>query len=242
MTSSRVSPPPSLDVWPAPWSASVALRSPREMSMPSHGRYPFRNAFLRFLADLDSSLGISGFRRWHMNCASIPGQSSMPCVLRREFGYEFAMCQLNPTRRHDGEPPWWLASRSLSSLEPRRPSKVSAARRAGSSRSDSTSYPHGEYEEDCILCHSPSAWKPVVISKRFKHEHSGFALDGAHESTSCRACHLSLEFSDADGKCVSCHLDVHRANWGRIARPVTTRLISWIAPARCAITIRRASL
>ena len=92
--------------------------------------------------------------------------------------------------------------------------RLSAARRAGTLARDAAPYPHGDYEQDCVLCHSPAAWKPVVISKRFKHEHSGFALDGAHRSTNCRACHSSLQFADADGKCVSCHLDVHQGELG----------------------------
>jgi len=75
-------------------------------------------------------------------------------------------------------------------------------------------YPHGEFEDDCSMCHSPDGWAPAVISKRFEHQRSGFALDGAHGTASCRACHLSLEFNRVESTCVSCHLDVHQGEFG----------------------------
>jgi len=75
-------------------------------------------------------------------------------------------------------------------------------------------YPHGEFEEECGMCHSPTGWTPAVISRSFDHSRSDFALEGAHRTALCRACHLSLEFNETSSACVSCHLDVHRGELG----------------------------
>jgi Zn finger protein HypA/HybF involved in hydrogenase expression len=75
-------------------------------------------------------------------------------------------------------------------------------------------YPHGEFEEECSMCHSPTGWTPAVISRSFDHSRSDFALEGAHRTALCRACHLSLEFNQTSSACVNCHLDVHRGELG----------------------------
>jgi Zn finger protein HypA/HybF involved in hydrogenase expression len=75
-------------------------------------------------------------------------------------------------------------------------------------------YPHGDFEDDCTLCHQSEAWAPAVISPSFDHSKHGFHLQGSHAQTNCRACHLSLEFDDAEPACVSCHSDVHQDELG----------------------------
>lgn len=79
---------------------------------------------------------------------------------------------------------------------------------------DSPDYPHGEFEDDCELCHQSEAWSPASISPEFDHAKRGMALVGAHAQTECRACHVTLEFDRLEPACVSCHLDVHQNELG----------------------------
>jgi hypothetical protein len=73
--------------------------------------------------------------------------------------------------------------------------------------------PHGNYKEDCSLCHSAKGWKPVQISKKF--DHSRFLpLVGAHASINCTQCHKSLDFSMTSTACNDCHADVHNGELG----------------------------
>jgi hypothetical protein len=77
----------------------------------------------------------------------------------------------------------------------------------------SVANPHGDYKEDCSLCHSAKGWKPVHISKKF--DHSRFLpLVGAHASINCTQCHKSLDFSMTSNACVDCHADVHNGELG----------------------------
>jgi hypothetical protein len=75
-------------------------------------------------------------------------------------------------------------------------------------------YPHGDFEEDCSMCHKPERWTPAEVGPEFKHDKRWFPLDGSHAQTECRACHLSLDFSQADSACASCHPDVHLSELG----------------------------
>ena len=74
--------------------------------------------------------------------------------------------------------------------------------------------PHGELQVECATCHLAESWTPVRIGKGFNHAKLGFALDGAHATAACRACHASLEFTGAKTECASCHADVHRGELG----------------------------
>jgi hypothetical protein len=74
-------------------------------------------------------------------------------------------------------------------------------------------YPHGDWQEDCSLCHRDDAWIPATPSKGFDHS-KYFVLEGAHRAVPCRACHPSLDFSRASKACVTCHQDVHRGEFG----------------------------
>lgn len=76
-------------------------------------------------------------------------------------------------------------------------------------------YPHGEFSGDCTQCHSSDAWSPAVIDPGFNHGKLGFVLTGSHRQTTCRACHLTLEFNEASSECASCHLDVHQNELGQ---------------------------
>ena len=74
--------------------------------------------------------------------------------------------------------------------------------------------PHGDYKEDCALCHRATGWKPAQISEKFDHEKFGIPLTGAHASVACTACHTSLDFAMAPTACIDCHADVHSGELG----------------------------
>jgi hypothetical protein len=75
--------------------------------------------------------------------------------------------------------------------------------------------PHGgEFDLDCVKCHSEEAWLPVRKKPDFKHSEVGRSLDGSHKRVACRSCHRSLEFSHVGSLCADCHRDVHAGEFG----------------------------
>jgi hypothetical protein len=74
--------------------------------------------------------------------------------------------------------------------------------------------PHGPLRQECAVCHRAEGWVPVSIARTFDHAKEGFPLAGAHARTSCRACHVSLVFSEVTRTCAGCHTDVHRGELG----------------------------
>ncbi|RMF75114.1 MAG: hypothetical protein D6738_04630 [Acidobacteria bacterium] len=92
---------------------------------------------------------------------------------------------------------------------------LSAAGRISAAQDDDEDYPHGDFIEDCALCHGDDGWKPARISPEFDHGRlSRFELVGAHRTADCRACHASLVFADAPTDCNACHQDVHLGELG----------------------------
>jgi predicted CXXCH cytochrome family protein len=84
--------------------------------------------------------------------------------------------------------------------------------------------PHGDLKLACATCHIATGWTPVRVSRTFDHAKFGFALTGAHGTTTCRACHQALDFKGIEANCVSCHEDRHRGELGaNCARCHTTR-------------------
>jgi hypothetical protein len=75
-------------------------------------------------------------------------------------------------------------------------------------------YPHGDFQDECSLCHGAESWSPAQIRRDFDHAARGFPLLGAHSRTACRSCHASLEFRRVETACVGCHLDVHQGELG----------------------------
>ncbi len=75
-------------------------------------------------------------------------------------------------------------------------------------------YPHGEWQGDCSLCHDETQWTPARPTKAFDHA-KYFALQGAHRTAACRACHATLDFGKARRDCVGCHQDAHRGEFGQ---------------------------
>ena len=76
-------------------------------------------------------------------------------------------------------------------------------------------YPHGEWSQDCEICHNIEQWLPIRPGKGFKHS-PRVPLEGAHRAAGCRACHKTLEFDKppATKACVDCHQDIHRGEFG----------------------------
>ena len=74
--------------------------------------------------------------------------------------------------------------------------------------------PHGKLQWECSTCHRADGWKPVRVTAGFDHGKTGFPLVGAHASTPCRSCHLTLDFHGTDRNCVTCHKDVHQGELG----------------------------
>jgi len=85
----------------------------------------------------------------------------------------------------------------------------------GAEPGDEPPYPHGDYREDCSMCHAAEGWIPAHVGPGFEHgARSGFRLQGAHARVACRTCHLSLEFLRQNAECASCHDDPHDGEFG----------------------------
>lgn len=73
---------------------------------------------------------------------------------------------------------------------------------------------HGDLSIDCEECHDPESWVPVDDPPTFRHDSTGFALEGNHTEVSCRRCHRSLVFNRVGTACADCHQDAHRGELG----------------------------
>ena len=76
--------------------------------------------------------------------------------------------------------------------------------------------PHGPLDLDCAECHTPERWAPVLRTPIFRHESTGFLLQGSHSQVACGSCHRSLVFSRVGTACVDCHEDAHRGELGTV--------------------------
>ena len=74
--------------------------------------------------------------------------------------------------------------------------------------------PHGNLKPECTDCHRSNSWTSIQVSKQFDHGKYGFPLTGAHGATSCRACHVSLDFKRTTTTCSGCHADNHHGELG----------------------------
>jgi hypothetical protein len=74
----------------------------------------------------------------------------------------------------------------------------------------STDSPHGkDFTISCGVCHSPKSWKLDKEIYSFDHNTTALPLMGQHQTLDCRACHISLVFSEAKTQCADCHTDMH---------------------------------
>lgn len=81
--------------------------------------------------------------------------------------------------------------------------------------------PHGDDRLECAQCHTAERWTPVEKTPGFKHDGTGFALEGAHGQVSCRDCHRSLVFTRVGTACADCHRDTHKGESACAARRAT---------------------
>ena len=79
---------------------------------------------------------------------------------------------------------------------------------------EAPSNPHGNLKWECGDCHTTESWKAIKPSSNFKHEDTGFSLQGAHTSVSCIDCHNNLAFANTPSACADCHTDVHQGQFG----------------------------
>jgi hypothetical protein len=64
----------------------------------------------------------------------------------------------------------------------------------------------------CELCHTPDGWQDA----HFPHDRTGFPLEGAHRSASCKACHTTHDFqAPLPRQCAGCHRDTHAGEFGQ---------------------------
>ncbi|MDZ7359382.1 MAG: hypothetical protein ONB46_01470 [candidate division KSB1 bacterium] len=75
--------------------------------------------------------------------------------------------------------------------------------------------PHGKIKIACSDCHTTKGWSPLRLDLKFKHEKTGFALEGQHAVVECKQCHASLKFTGVSKDCKSCHQDVHNGTLGQ---------------------------
>jgi len=66
------------------------------------------------------------------------------------------------------------------------------------------------FPTDCTQCHGMDNW----MGAKFDHlKFTGFALDGAHATLECIACHVGGKYTGTPATCVGCHLqDFNRTN------------------------------
>ncbi|RIK69523.1 hypothetical protein DCC62_23775, partial [candidate division KSB1 bacterium] len=76
-------------------------------------------------------------------------------------------------------------------------------------------HPHGNIKIPCNACHTTKGWSPLLQELKFKHEATGFALEGQHAAVDCKKCHTSLKFTGTSNECTACHNDVHDGTLGK---------------------------
>jgi hypothetical protein len=75
-------------------------------------------------------------------------------------------------------------------------------------------FTQGPLAKSCGECHSTMSWS----GGKYDHAATGFALTGAHQTTSCNACHIGGRYSNTPKTCFGCHAtdDVHRGQRGEL--------------------------
>jgi hypothetical protein len=77
-----------------------------------------------------------------------------------------------------------------------------------------TRSPHGALRGECSECHTPDRWAPISRQPLFRHEKTGFPLEGSHARADCLGCHRSLVFNRVGVACIDCHKDPHKGQLG----------------------------
>jgi hypothetical protein len=71
--------------------------------------------------------------------------------------------------------------------------------------------PHGSMKWECSDCHTTESWSAIKPDSNFKHDDTGFPLQGVHASVACGDCHKGMKLANVGSACVDCHTDVHQA-------------------------------
>jgi hypothetical protein len=69
----------------------------------------------------------------------------------------------------------------------------------------------GNYDHNCTVCHSTTAWTPASID----HSTTAFPLTGAHTTVACAQCHVNGQFHGTPADCYTCHL----TNYAQVTDP-----------------------
>lgn len=73
--------------------------------------------------------------------------------------------------------------------------------------------PHGDLAIACDQCHTTAGWE-VTRDAPFRHESTGFRLEGMHAVAACAECHREKIFSRVATACSDCHRDPHLGELG----------------------------
>jgi thioredoxin reductase/Pyruvate/2-oxoacid:ferredoxin oxidoreductase delta subunit len=73
--------------------------------------------------------------------------------------------------------------------------------------------PHGDLAITCDQCHTTAGWV-VTRDAPFRHESTGFRLEGMHAVAACTECHREKVFSRVATACSDCHRDPHLGELG----------------------------
>mgnify|MGYP001263565130 CR=1 FL=1 len=75
----------------------------------------------------------------------------------------------------------------------------------------------------CYTCHNQNNWLPT----QFRHQQTGFDLQGAHRFLSCDRCHFNRVFGGTPSECIVCHISRFQPPPANPAHPA--------APADCSV-------
>lgn len=99
-------------------------------------------------------------------------------------------------------------------------------------------------KDDCRTCHTVASFKKAPFDHMAR---TGFALTGKHAVLECRKCHTAIaatsmaplaqkivDFSGASAQCVTCHVDKHVGQYGRLCdschRPTGFSVTGFVHP------------
>ncbi len=67
---------------------------------------------------------------------------------------------------------------------------------------------------DCRSCHTEESFQKLLNQDKFKHELTGYPLEGKHKTIDCRKCHeTKMTEPLAHNQCVDCHEDYHKGQF-----------------------------
>jgi len=69
---------------------------------------------------------------------------------------------------------------------------------------------------DCRQCHTEESFQKVLNADKFRHELTGYPLEGMHQTIDCRQCHLNKTTDPLPHNlCGDCHQDFHKGQFVR---------------------------